>query len=185
MTVERARDHLKSGEVFYYADEFNISWHPTIRALWSPRGQQVTITTPMQPTRRYGLGAANWHTGETVVLTRRRKRRREIAELLQALVDKHPHERVYVARDNSGTHEQNEVEGVVRGAAVRLVLLYLPTYSPWLNPIEMLGRRWRREVTHCELFSSLQALVAATNDFFDRYNRRPGGVCSILGAHPA
>jgi hypothetical protein len=32
-----------------------------------------------------------------VVLVRRRKRRREIAVLLQALVDKHPHERVYVA----------------------------------------------------------------------------------------
>jgi hypothetical protein len=84
----------------------NISWHPTIRALWSPRGQQVMIPTPMQPTRRYGLGAANWHTGETVVLIRRRKRRREIAELLQALVDKHPHERVDVAWDNSGTHAQ-------------------------------------------------------------------------------
>ena len=57
---------MSPGEVFYYADEFNISWHPTIRALWSPRGQQVMIPTPMQPTRRYGLGAANWHTGETV-----------------------------------------------------------------------------------------------------------------------
>jgi len=32
--VERARDELKPGEVCYHADEFNISWHPTIRALW-------------------------------------------------------------------------------------------------------------------------------------------------------
>jgi putative transposase len=183
--VERAREQVSSGEVFYYADEFNISWHPTIRALWSPRGQQVMIPTPKQPTRRYGLGAANWHTGETVVLVRRRKRRREIAELLQALVDKHPHERVYVAWDNSGTHQDAEVEAVLRAAAGRLVLLYLPTYSPWLNPIEMLWRQWRREVTHCELFASLQHLLAATKDFFDRYNRRPGGVRSILGAHPA
>ena len=183
--MERARDHLTSGEVFYYADEFNISWHPTIRALWSPRGQQIMIPTPKQPTRRYGLGAANWHTGETVVLIRRRKRRREIAELLQALVDKHPYERVYVAWDNSGTHQDEEVEAVLRAAAGRLVLLYLPTYSPWLNPIEMLWRQWRREVRHCELFANVQALLTATRDFFEHYNRRPGGVCSILGAHPA
>jgi len=74
---------------------------------------------------------------------------------------------------------------VLRGAAGRLVLLYPPTYSPWLNPIEMLWRQFRREVTHCELFATVQALLAATRDFFDRYNRRPGGVCSILGAHPA
>ncbi len=68
--------------------------NPTVRALWSPRGQQVIIPTPLQPTRRYDLGAADWHTGETIVLARRRKRRREVAELLQALVDKHPRERV-------------------------------------------------------------------------------------------
>lgn len=29
------------------------------------------IPTPEQPIRRYGSGAANWHTGETVVLVRR------------------------------------------------------------------------------------------------------------------
>jgi putative transposase len=93
-------------------------------------------------------------------------RRREIAELLQALVDKHPHERVFVAWDNSGTHQDEEIEAVLRAAAGRLVLLYLPTYNPWLDPIEMLWRQWRREVTHCELFASLQALLAATKDFF-------------------
>ena len=175
---------MTPGEVFYYADEFNISWHPTIRALWSPRGQQVMIPTPKQPTRRYGLGAANWYTGETVVLVRRRKRRREIAELLQALVDKHPQERVFVAWDNSGTHQDAEVEAVLRAAAGRLVLLYLPTYSPWLNPAEMLWRHYRREVTHCELFESIDALVGATRDFFDRMNRTPERTRSIIGAHP-
>jgi len=87
------------------------------------------IPVPMQPTRRFGLGAVHWHTGETVVLTRRRKRRREVAELLQALVDKLPHEPVYVTWDNSGMHEEDEVGAVVRGAAGQLVLLYLTTYS--------------------------------------------------------
>ena len=78
-----------------------------------------------------------------------------------------------------------EVEAVLRGAAGRLVLLYLPTYSPWLNPIEMLWRHFRREVTHCELFGSVEALITAAGEFFDRYNRSPGGVCSIIGSHPA
>jgi putative transposase len=170
--------------VFYYADEFNISWHPTLRAMWAPVGQQVMIPTPMQPTRRYGLGAANWHTGETVVITRRHKRRREVAELLEALLAKHRSETVTVAWDNANTHEDEEVEAVLRGAAGRLILLSLPTYSPWLNPIEMLWRQFRREVTHCELFDSIEALLDATWNFFDRYNRKPGGVRSIIGAHP-
>jgi len=95
------------------------------------------IPTPAQPTKHYGIGAVNYHTGETVVLLKRHKRRPEIAELLQALVDKHPTGTIYVDWDNANTHEDDEVEAVVRDAAGRLVLLYLPTYSPWLNPIEM------------------------------------------------
>ena len=129
--------------------------------MWSPKGQQVMIATPGQPKTHYGIGAVNYHTGETVVIVRRHKRRCEIAELLQALVDKHPHEIVYVAWDNASTHEDDDIEVVVRAAAGRLVLLYLPTYSPWLNPIEMLWRYFRKEVTHCELFESMKALIAS------------------------
>ena len=58
--------------------------------MWSPKGQQVMIPTPAQPKKRYGIGAANYHTGETVVLIRSRKRRRGTAELLEALLEKHP-----------------------------------------------------------------------------------------------
>ncbi len=60
----------------------------------SPIGQQVMIPTPHQPEKRYGLGAVNYHTGETVVIFRRRKRRYEVAELLEARLDKHPSETI-------------------------------------------------------------------------------------------
>ncbi|HZQ10424.1 MAG TPA: IS630 family transposase [Anaerolineae bacterium] len=170
--------------MLYYADEFNVSWLPTLRALWSPIGQQVMIPTPGQPTKRYGIGAVNYHTGETVVLFRRHKRRREIAELLRALVEKHPTETIYVVWDNADTHQDDEVEAVVRGAAGQLILLYLPTYSPWLNPIEMLWRHFRREVTHCELFEGIDPLLTAARNFFDRYNLCPQRILSIIGSHP-
>lgn len=154
-----------------------------MRAIGSPKGQKVTIQTPAQPTRHYGLGAVNYHTGEAIVLIKRHKRRQEIAELLQTLVDKHPTGTIYVAWDNANTHEDDEVEAVVRGAAGRLVLHYLPTYSPWLNTIEMLWRHFRREVTHCELFSTVKALLATSREFFDRYNQEPHRILSIIGTH--
>jgi hypothetical protein len=43
------------------------------------------IPTPKQPDTYYGSGAVNDHTGETVVQFQRRKRRKEIAQLLEAL----------------------------------------------------------------------------------------------------
>jgi len=153
--------------------------------MWSPKGQQVMIPTPGQPKVHYGLGAVNYHSGETVVIIRRRKRRLEVAELLQALVDKHSTGTIYVAWDNAITHQDDEVEAVGRAAAGRLVLLYLPTYSPWLNPIEMLWRHFRREVTHCEIFETVKLLLEASYSFFNRDNKNPQDVLSIIGAHPS
>ena len=142
------------------------------------------MPTPGQPTKHYGLGAVNDHTGETVVLFGRHTRRKEIAEWLQALSEKHPEETVYVAWDNTTTHEDADVEAVGRGAAGRLVLLYLPTYSPWLKPIEMLWRHFRREVTHGAPLASVKALLAAAQDFCAQYNREPHRILSIIGAIP-
>ena len=140
------------------------------------------IPTPGQTNKRFGIGAVNYHTGETVVIVRKRKRREQIAELPTQLLDKHPTQTVYVAWDNADTHSGGEIDAVVRGAAGQLVLLYLPTYSPWLNPIEMLWRHWRREVTHCELFESIHKVMEATHRFFARYNQMPEKVLSIIGA---
>jgi transposase len=150
--------------------------------MWSPRGQQVTIPTPGQPDKYHGIGAVDYHTGETVAHFERRERRKEIAALLTALLTQHPTGTVYVAWDSAGTREDDAVEEVVRAAAGRLVLLYLPTYSPWLNPIAMLWRHLRREVTHCERFATKQALLAAAQGFSTRHNRQPHTILAVIGA---
>lgn len=151
--------------------------------MWSPKGQQVMVPTPGQPDKQYGIGAVNYHTGETIVQFHRHKRRKEIVQLLAALLAHHPTGTVYVTWDNAATHEDDEVEEGVRSAAGRLVLLSLPTYSPWLNPIEMLWRHFRRAVTHCELFETKHALLAAARDFFDRHNQCPATILSVIGSH--
>ena len=53
-----------------------------------------------------------------------------------------------------------------------------------LNPIEMLWRHLRREVTHWEWFVSMKALLQATTGFFVRYNAAPDPILSIIGSHP-
>jgi putative transposase len=93
--------------------------------------------------------------------------------------------RTSVAWDNSSTHQNNEIEAVVRGGADHLMMLYLLTYGPWLNPSEMFWRDFRRNVTHCELFENLKALVAATLDYFRRCNTQPARALSIIGSHAA
>jgi len=54
-----------------------------------------------------------------------------------------------------------------------------------LNPIEMLWRHFRREVSHCDSFPTIKALVAAAYACFERYNRRLRDVLSIIGSNTA
>jgi transposase len=155
-----------AGDHFYYGDEANLSLFPTLRKMWTLRGQQIEIPTPGQEERVYGIGAVNYHTGETVMLTREHKRKADIAMLLRALLDYHPTGTIYLTWDNATTHFDDEIDEVLEEANGRLILLYLPTYSPWLNPIEMLWRSMRYAVTHCELFTSLSQLIVAFLDYF-------------------
>jgi hypothetical protein len=140
---------------------------------------------PGPPYTRDGLGAVTYHTGAPVGLCRHRKRRPAVAARWPALSDKHPAGTSSGAWDHAETQAEAEVEAVVRAAAGRLVLLYLPPYRPWLNPIEMRWRQFRREVTHCAWFASLDALLHAAQAFFDRDNQAPARVLSLIGAHAA
>jgi putative transposase len=150
--------------------------------MWTRIGQQVEIPTPGREQRAYGIGAVNYHTGETVMITRTHKRKPDIADMLRQLVEKHPVGRIFLTLDNSPTHFGDDIDLVVGAAQGRLVLLYLPTYSPWLNPIEMLWRSMRYAVTHCELFTSLTELETAFLDYFATIPAIQ--VRSIIGSKP-
>lgn len=47
--------------MFYYTDEANLTLYLSLRAVWSPKGQEGMIPTPGQPDKYYGIGAVNYH----------------------------------------------------------------------------------------------------------------------------
>lgn len=63
--------------------------------MWSPAAQQVIIPTPGQTKKHYGIGAVNYHSGETVVMIQKRKKREQIAQLLEQLLEKHLRQTIY------------------------------------------------------------------------------------------
>jgi transposase len=134
--------------------------------MWARIGQQIQIPTPGTEQRAYGIGAVNYHTGETIMITSKHKKKADIAGMIRCLVQQHSTGIIYLTLDNSPTHFDDDIDVVLKEAQGRLVLLYLPTYSPWLNPIEMLWRSMRYAVTHCELFDSLDDLQSAFLDYF-------------------
>jgi putative transposase len=104
--------------------------------------------------------------------------------LLHARLDTPPEETVYIAWGKTSTHEDDAVAAVMRGAAGRLVLRSLPTYSPWHNPIKMLWRHFRCAWFSGEFFEHIKALIAATQAFFEQQNQSPKRALSIIGVIP-
>jgi transposase len=62
--------------------------------------------------------------------------------------------------DNASYHKSADLNEFLRGHADVLRLLYLPPYSPDLNPIERVWKLTRRLCTHNRYFPDLDSLRA-------------------------
>jgi transposase len=61
-------------------------------------------------------------------------------------------EKISVIWDNWPVHAHQEVFATLK-LVPRIELVWLPTYSPWLNPIEKLWRKFRQEILYLHRFA--------------------------------
>ena len=71
-----------------------------------------------------------------------------------------------------------QVMTVLRG---RVVLVYLPAYSPDLQPQERLWRQWRPGVTHNHRRATIEELVQDSDGWFERETQQPTSILQMLG----
>jgi transposase len=78
-------------------------------------------------------------------------------------------ERVYVVEDNWSIHHHDDVQAALADLP-RLEIVWLPTYSPWLNPIEKLWRWLRQDVLKLHrLADDWRMLRERVNAFLDQF----------------
>ena len=78
-------------------------------------------------------------------------------------------ERVYLVQDNWSIHHHDDVQAVLAGLP-RLEPVWLPTYAPWLNPIEQLWRWLRQDVLkRHRLADDWRTLRERVNAFLDQF----------------
>ena len=79
--------------------------------------------------------------------------------------------RIVLVLDNARYHHAKLLRGWLRKNRDKLVLLFLPPYSPELNPIERVWKLTRRLCTHNQYFQELQDLVRAVTTQLARWSR--------------
>jgi transposase len=165
---------LPADETAVFMDEVDVNLNPKVGCQWMLRGQQAAVETPGTNQKRYLAGSIHWRTGR-VILTESRPREGRGAALfcrhLDDLRRAFRHYRVvHVICDNAGFHKPDKSK-VVRAYLAewsgRVVLHYLPTYSPDTNPVERVWWRLHEAVTRNHRCRTIDELLDLTFDWFE------------------
>lgn len=116
------------------------------------------------------MGALNALTGQVHYLDDYIVGRRQVIALFQQLDQAYPEaQHIYLVLDNWSIHSHPDVLAALQQMP-RLEPVWLPTYAPWLNPIEKLWRKLRQEVLYLHRQAhDWKALQARVRSFLDQF----------------
>lgn len=187
--LEKYKKQARNGELLlYFEDEIDLNLLPGILRCWTLRGSQRKVMTPGLNVKRYGFGAVNYVSGETLHRIEERKNSAGfcafLEQFMQAVTQSPDYQgqQIVLVVDNFRIHHSKKTMAFLEQYADQLILFALPTYSPWLNVIELLWKHLRRKVTHNHLFQNMVQLVKAVHSFLQALNRTPALTLSIIGA---
>jgi len=153
--------------VFLFLDEMGYYRWPDPAPDWSP----APLATRNGTNRQQRLiGALNACSGRVEYLDDYIIGREKVGLFYRQLDAAYPEAKtIYVAQDNWSIHRHPDVLAVLAGLP-RIEPIWLPTYAPWLNPIEKLWRWLRQRVLKLHrLADDWTALRQRVNTFLDQF----------------
>jgi len=116
-------------------------------------------------------GALNTQTGEVLAKTSARHTSAEFVDFLAKIVDSQlPSREIHVIADNLSAHKTKKVfEFLEANPAVRIH--YTPTYSSWLNQVEIWFSKIQRDVISRGVFTSVKDLASKLMRYIRNYNK--------------
>ncbi|ATD36464.1 TPA: IS630 family transposase [Salmonella enterica] len=139
LVIDQALAQEQTAHPVFYQDEVDIDLNPKIGADWMPKGQQKRIATPGQNQKHYLAGALHSGTGRVHYVSGSSKSSDLFISLLETLRRTYRRAKtITLVADNYIIHKSRKVERWLEEKP-KFRLLFLPMYSPWLNPIE---RQW-------------------------------------------
>ena len=161
--------------VLLFIDEMGYSTWPDPAPVWSPSAPADAPEADRQNSSNAlwrVIGSLNAWTGKVTSLDNYIVGRRQVIEMYDRIAKAYPRAKtIYVVQDNWSIHTHPDVLTALK-AYPQIEPLWLPTYAPWLNPIEKLWR-WLKEtiIKMHRLASDWPALHHRVNDFLQQFVR--------------
>lgn len=147
LVIDQALAQEQTAHPVFYQDEVDIDLNPKIGADWMPKGQQKRIATPGQNQKHYLAGALHSGTGRVHYVSGSSKSSDLFISLLETLRRTYRRAKtITLVADNYIIHKSRKVERWLEENP-KFRLLFLPMYSPWLNPIERLWLSLHETIT--------------------------------------
>ncbi len=129
------------------------------------------------------FGAVNTRTGRLVTKFESPFNGESFLRFLKTLLKHRSHgKRLVLVLDNARYHHARALQPWLHKKCKVLKLLFLPPYSPELNPIERVWKLTRRLATHNRHFPALEDVINAVTERFAlwaRLNRQLVKLCAI------
>lgn len=164
--IEQVKAEMKPEDHLLYEDETTVRLLPLLRAMWMLVRQQVRIHVPPNWNRCFHIfGALEVGTGEWVYRFFDQRTRKEFIAFLEHLLTVYPRGCIFLILDNGSIHTAKEVLEWL-ATHPRIQLLWLPTYSPHLNPVERIWKVMKQAVAANRAYAQLGMLKQAAREFF-------------------
>ena len=112
------------------------------------------------------------HAGKVTAQTTDRHRSQEFTAFLDQLLARYPRGDLHVVIDNVSSHCSAEVATWHHQEAHQRVVFHpIPTYSSWLNLVEVFFNLLQSKVVRRGLFGSKKELVSAIRAYIEKFNR--------------
>lgn len=156
----------RPGEVLLYADQSDLHLQPLIGNNWQMKGTQNRVPDARQNRKAYCFGAIDFMTGRVTCSLKDRKRSGEFVEFLEALRKKYRGLLVHLVLDNFSIHTSREVKQYLERRPGVFEFHFLPTYSPWLNPMETVWSQMKAAVCRNKFHGTIENLKQAVRRYF-------------------
>jgi transposase len=161
---------LKQEGKIYFADSTHPHHNPVINYGWIKKGEDFEVRTN---SARYHIninGAVDIENLDVVTRTCDWVNAASICDLLRAIRLKNPSgEVIHLIMDNARYNRSAKVKALADELGI--VLVYLPAYSPNLNPIERLWKFFKKKVLYNKYYETKSEFEEACVKFF-RYIRK-------------
>ncbi len=180
-TLIRQVSRASEREEVFYLDEADIDLNPRIGPCYMRRGRQMVVWTPGKNEKRYVARALNARTGCVIHIFSGAKNSMLFIELLEKLKTAYRRaKKLHLILDNYIIHKSRQTQTWLRQFRKRIVLHFLPPYSPEHNVIERLWKQMHDHVTRNHQHPTMKDLMGAIEQFLRGVQPFPGTQVSTL-----